>query len=100
MTAGDKGVAIVIDFGGYIAPAGSTATLYASPGSAPNPIGPKLTLTPVVIVADGLTGRYVTTGNDFLEGGPWQLQANVLEPSGNSFASPWGEIYINPLLSS
>ena len=97
MTVGDIGVAIVVDSGGFNM-TGSTAKLLAAPGSEPNPVGGAIPLAPLTIAPNGLTGTYMTTGKDFQEGGPWQLQLQVATPDGQIFTSPWGAIYVNPLL--
>lgn len=97
MTVGDKGVAIVVDAGGFNM-SGATATLLAAPGTNPATVGTALRLTPVVIASDGLTATYTTTGADFLEGGPWQLQLEVATVAGQDLASRPGQIYVYPLL--
>lgn len=97
MTSGDKGVAIVIDAGGFNM-LGATATLLAAPGSRPNAIGAAIRLTPLAIASDGLTATYTTTGMDFLEGGPWQVQLEVATSVGQVLSSAPSQIYVNPLL--
>lgn len=94
MTVGDIGCVIVIDAGGYSL-TGSTCALLAAPGKA-NETGPGLTLTPVVVAANGLTASYVQTGKDFNEGGPWQLQLQALTLSGQTLTSPPAQIYVFP----
>ena len=94
MTANDRGTVIVIDAGGYNL-TGSTCTLLAAPGRF-NTMGNALTLTPVVVSASGLLGMYTQTGNDFTEGGPWQLQLEVLTSDGKIFKSPPRRIYVYP----
>lgn len=99
MTTGDKGVAIVIDAGGFDL-SGCTATLLAAPGSDPNNLGAAQRLTPVAIAADGLTAVYTTTGADFLTGGPWQLQLEVTTSAGGVFTSQPSAVYVYPLLQT
>lgn len=99
LTVGDVGIALVIDAGGFNL-SGCTCTLLAAPGSTPNTLGAPTRLSPVPIAADGFHAVYTTTGEDFLTGGPWQLQLEVVTPAGDVFTSPPGSIYINPLLQT
>ncbi len=96
MTAGDKGVTIVIDAGGYAM--SGTATLIAAPGAAATTLGAAERLGPCVIAPNGLTAVYTTNGSDFLIGGPWQLQIEVSTPAGQVFTSGPAPIYVYPLL--
>lgn len=96
MTAGDKGVQIVCNAGGY-SMMGATASLLAAPGK-PGKTGQPLTLGPLAVSQDGLSATYVTTGTDFLQGGPWQLQLVVQPLGGQAYTSPRVELWLNPLL--
>lgn len=108
MTAGDEGVGIVLNFGGYNA-TGNTVTLLAAPG-APGRTGTALSLTPVMISNGGLIGGvtypivtggygiYVTTGEDIQEGGAWQLQSQVVTTEGQTYTSPPAPIFVYPRL--
>ena len=97
MTVDDVGVSIVIDMGGYVAPAGSTATLLAAPGWMTT--GPGVRLEPLVISTDGLTATYVTTGTDFTVRGEWTLQVQVKTSAGDVYTSKPMPFYIGPLIA-
>lgn len=94
MTLGDKGLAIIINAGGFNM-TGATAKLLAAPGSNPNVIGNGLVLTPLSISVDGLTATYMTTGTDFAESGPWQVQLQITL-GGTVLTSAPAEIFVNP----
>jgi hypothetical protein len=94
MCAGDKDVAIVMNSMGFDM-TGYTATLFAAPGEIV--LGNALTLTPVTISDNGLTATYTTTGTDFEQAGPWQLQLQVA--LGDAlYTSPPTPLYIFPKL--
>lgn len=99
LTAGDVGITIVIDAGGYDL-TGATCTLLAAPGSTPSCLGAAERLTPLTITDDGFYATYMTTGADFTTGGPWQLQLEVATSSGDVFTSPPAAFYVNPLLQT
>lgn len=99
--AGDRGVAIVVEFGGLSA-SGGTVTLYALPAIPPGrqraAYGTAQPIGPVVVAANGLTGTYTTTGFDFPSGGNWLFQARVFKPSEQAFMSGPRQFYIYPHL--
>lgn len=98
MVAGDKDVAFIINAGGFNMN-GYTATLLAAPGRLTP--GNGLSLTPLAISEDGLTATYVTTGTDFTQSGPWQVQLQVAigtDPTVQLYTSPPGQLYISPRL--
>lgn len=105
MTAGDVGVALVIDAGGFNL-TGSTCTLIAAPGNQlrPNPYPPAsaITLGPCVNQPTGLTTVYTSTGKDFLTGGPWTFWLKVVTAGGQTFISAPAVRYVNtnPLLAA
>lgn len=70
MTAGDKGVVLVVSAGGYDL-TGATCTLLAQPKSPADGVG--IRLTPMVVADDGLTAAYTTIGTDFTVGGDWEV---------------------------
>ena len=103
MTAGDKGVQIIVNAGGYDL-TGSTCALLVAPNPAgaafPTvpPPGVAVTLTPMTVAPNGLTATYTTTGTDFPSGGEWSAQLEVTTSGGESFTSPPGSFYIYPRL--
>lgn len=105
MTAGDKGVAIVINAGGFVL-TGSTCSLIAAPGNLtrPNPYPPAsaIELTGVNVQPSGLSAVYLTTGQDFLTGGPWTFWLKVVTTGGQTFMSAPAVRYVNtnPLLAA
>lgn len=96
LTAGDVGIAIVIDAGGYDL-GGSTCTLIACPGSDPNTVGSGLRLTPVVVVDGGFYAVYTTTGADFTVPGPWLVQLESQLGPVTATSAP-ATIFVNPKL--
>ena len=104
MTAGSKGIAIVIDAGGYNM-TGATCSLIAAPGdwlqADVSPPSNAIVLTPVTVQPWGLTAVYTTTGTDFLTGGPWSFWLRVVT-AGLTEISPPSVRYINsnPLLAA
>lgn len=98
MTAGDEGVAIVVDLGDYDA-TGNTCAMYAAPGRPGEIIGATETLTPVTISDDGHFATYVTTGvDDFQSGGYWTVQVDAVPSVGLKFTTPQGSFFVNPHL--
>ena len=95
MTTGDRGVTLIINAGGYDMTE-NTVNLLAAPGRLI--LGNGVTLGPLTVAANGLTATYETTGTDFIQGGPWELQLVVEPPDGNLFTSAPGSIYVFPRL--
>ena len=99
LTVGDVGIALVIDAGGFNL---SGCHVHAARCAGKHAEHARRADAPfaVPIAADGFHAVYTTTGEDFLTGGPWQLQLEVVTPAGDVFTSPPGSIYINPLLQT
>lgn len=95
MTAGDVGVQIVCNAGGYNL-TGATCTLLAAPGPPERP-GTAETFGPMTVSGDGSTATYTTTGTDFVSGGNWNLQLRVVVGN-NTFTSPAGTLFVNSLV--
>lgn len=97
-SAGAKGVAIVIEAGGFVL-TGSTCILLAAPG---NQTAPESNLTqaeeftPLTVTADGFSAVYTTSGSDFLAAGIWTLWLQVTTPSGQIITSAPGLVYVFP----
>lgn len=97
MTAGDKGVAIVVSAGGEDL-TGKTCTLLAGPGY-PFQNSPAVVLSPMTVSVGGLSAVYMTTPTDFPSGGNWNLRlvvANAPSAPTQVFTSPPGVLYVYP----
>jgi hypothetical protein len=104
MTAGARGVSIVIDAGGWNM-TGATCSLIAAPGdwlqADVSPPANAIVLTPVTVQPWGLTAVYTTTGMDFLTGGPWTFWLKVVTDSLTEISPPAVRyVNANPLLAA
>lgn len=96
MTAGDIGVVLQCNAGGYVL-TGATCTLIAAPKSPQK--GGTIRLTPLVVSDDGLSADYTTTGDDFTAGGEWSFQLEAIPSGGgDKFTSPEVPFWIFPHL--
>jgi hypothetical protein len=94
LTAGQKGVTIVIDTGGYSIPDGATLFLILQPGNLS--AGAPIVLTGLSVPDNGLFPTYTTTGTDFTASGPGTLWLQVQPLGGQRFTSPPGQVYVYP----
>ena len=95
IVAQSEGVGVEISAGGFNM-TGGTVTLLAAPGTLQP--GSALSLTPLAISGDGLTVTYITTGTEFIQSGPWQVQLQVAMSSSEVYLSPPGDLYVYPRL--
>jgi hypothetical protein len=95
VTAGDVGVAIVCNAGGFNL-TGATCALLAAPGRLAQ--GEPIRFSPMTVSDNGSIATYTTTGTDFTAPGPWQFQLEVATNTGQVFTSPPVAVYIFPIL--
>jgi len=96
MTAGDAGVQIVVNAGGYNL-TGSTCRLFIAPGYSDSATA-AVPVSPMTVSSDGSTATYTTTGTDFTVGGEWSLQLEVRNGQAKPYTSAAGTIFVYPHL--